>query len=122
MVQASFAAAPERYCQDAAQGSAPSASDVRDIMWRQAGLMRSEASLRPAAAQLSAWRSAIVRARDRAPGDRELRRVASLATVGLLIARAALRREESRGGHFREDFPQRDDIHWLRHVADVLQR
>ena len=46
--------------------------------------------------------------------------MSSIVTVGLLIARAALRREESRGGHFRTDFPNRDDIHWKRHVADVL--
>ena len=51
-----------------------------------------------------------------------LRRVASLVTVGSLIARAALRREESRGGHFREDFPARDDLHWQKHVADALPR
>jgi len=94
---------------------------VRDLMWQQAGLVRSEASLAPAVARLTAWREAVARARDRTPSDRELRRVASLATVGLLVARAALRREESRGGHFREDFPRRDDIHWLKHVADVLQ-
>jgi L-aspartate oxidase len=45
--------------------------------------------------------------------------VASLATVGFLIARAALRREETRGGHFRADFPDRDDIHLKKHFADV---
>ena len=84
--------------------------------------MRSAASLAPAVARLTAWRAAIAHARDRTPSDRELRRVASLATVGLLVARAALRREESRGGHFREDFPRRDDIHWRKHVADVLQQ
>ena len=54
-----------------------------------------------------------------AAGDE--RRVASLATVGLLIARAALRREETRGGHFRSDFPDRDDIHFQKHFADVLR-
>jgi aspartate oxidase len=122
MVRASFATAAERYCQDPAPIAPPSASDVRDLMWRQAGLVRSDSSLRPAVAQLSAWRSAIATARDRTPGDRELRRVASLVTVGLLIARAALRRKESRGGHFREDFPRRDDIHWQKHVADILAR
>ena len=53
----------------------------------------------------------------RRSADRELRRLSSLVTVGLLIARAALRREESRGGHFRTDFPQRDDIHWQKHVV-----
>ena len=98
--------------------SVPSASDVRDVMWRDAGLVRSRGALAPLVDRLSAWRAAVSKARSATPGDRELRRVASLVTVGLLIARAALRREESRGGHFREDFPQRDDIHWLKRIAD----
>jgi L-aspartate oxidase len=102
----------------ASAGQVPSASDVRDVMWRDAGLVRSRPGLAPLVDQLSAWRAAVSRARSTAPGDRELRRVASLVTVGLLIARAALRREESRGGHFREDFPRRDDIHWRRRIAD----
>ena len=92
----------------------PSASDVRDVMWRHAGLVRSEDDLSPLVQQLSGWLAAVSRARTTSTGDRELRRVGSLVTVGLLIARAALRREESRGGHFRQDFPQRDDIHWQR--------
>ena len=100
--------------------SVPSASDVRDVMWRDAGLVRSRNGLAPLVDQLAAWRAAVSKARSATPGDRELRRVASLVTVGLLIARAALRREESRGGHFREDFPQRDDIHWQRRIADRL--
>jgi L-aspartate oxidase len=102
----------------ASAGQVPSASDVRDVMWRDAGLVRSRSGLAPLVDQLSAWRAAVSKARTAAPGDRELRRVASLVTVGLLIARAALRREESRGGHFREDFPQRDDIHWRRRISD----
>ncbi len=100
--------------------SIPPASDIRDVMWRDAGLVRSRDGLAPLVDQLSAWRSAVSHARATSPGDRELRRVASLVTVGLLIARAALRREESRGGHFREDFPQRDDIHWRRRIADRI--
>ena len=39
--------------------------------------------------------------------------VRNLLTVGEIIARAALLRTESRGNHFREDFPQRDDQNWL---------
>ena len=46
-------------------------------------------------------------------------RLASLVTVGRLIARAALRREESRGAHARSDFPARDDLHWMRHEHEV---
>jgi L-aspartate oxidase len=45
-------------------------------------------------------------------------RVFSLTLVARLIARAALRREESRGGHYREDFPTRDDLHWKVHLTD----
>ena len=99
----------------------PEAFQVRDLMWRVAGLVRTRRDLEPACAQLAAWRAAAERRRAEAPAHRELRRLASLTTVGYLIARAALRREESRGGHFRADFPRRDDIHWQKHFADVLR-
>jgi L-aspartate oxidase len=104
-----------------AAGDLPDAFQVRDLMWRFAGLLRSRRDLEPAVAQLASWRVAAERRRAEAPDRREWRRLASLVTVGYLIARAALRREESRGGHFRTDFPQRDDIHWRRHCADVLR-
>jgi L-aspartate oxidase len=51
--------------------------------------------------------------------DGDAWRHVNLVTVARLIARAALRREESRGGHFREDFPERDDRHWKVHLVDV---
>ena len=98
----------------------PDAYRVRDIVWRYAGLVRMRTELESAVRQLDGWRAGVCRAREAAPCDRELRTLDSLVTVGLLIARAALRREESRGGHFRTDFPQRDDIHWQKHVADRL--
>ena len=50
--------------------------------------------------------------------EREFRRLRSIITSGLLITRAALRRQESRGGHFRSDFPDRDDIKWRKHISD----
>jgi L-aspartate oxidase len=99
---------------------APSVRALRDLMWQHAGLVRSADTLQPLARRLSAWCGDLARARAESPADRELRRLSSLVTVGLLIARAALRREESRGGHYRSDFPRRDDIHWLKHVSDVL--
>ena len=83
--------------------------------------MRTGDGLRSAVKQLSAWRAAASERREAAPTDRECRRLASLATVGFLIANAALRREETRGGHFRSDFPQRDDIHFQKHFADALR-
>jgi L-aspartate oxidase len=45
-------------------------------------------------------------------------RLANLVTVGRLMAQAALRRTESRGGHYRTDFPARDDVHWSAHVSE----
>jgi L-aspartate oxidase len=42
---------------------------------------------------------------------------ANLLTVGLLTTRAALLREESRGGHYRMDFEERDDLLWKKHIV-----
>jgi L-aspartate oxidase len=101
-------------------GDPPTASVVRDLMWRHAGLLRSRDTLEGLVARLLSWWGLLARTRPESPSDREFRRRSSLVTVSLLIARAALRREESRGGHFRTDFPHRDDIHWQKHVSDVL--
>jgi L-aspartate oxidase len=99
----------------------PTEADVRDLMWRHVGLLRSRDGLEDAVARLTSWWGAVRGRERRAADDRGFRRVASLVTVGLLIARAALRREESRGAHFRADFPRRDDINWKFHVADRLK-
>ena len=47
----------------------------------------------------------------------ELRNMLSLAEV---IAVCAQERQETRGAHFREDFPERDDQHWLKHTMASL--
>ncbi len=46
---------------------------------------------------------------------REYLELNNMVISGLLIMQAALHREESRGGHYREDFPQRDDASWHQH-------
>lgn len=41
---------------------------------------------------------------------------ANMLTCSLLLTESALTREESRGGHYREDYPQRDDRCWRKHI------
>jgi L-aspartate oxidase len=90
-------------------------AEIRDLMWRRAGLFRDRAGLEEAVATLEAA-SAVVYSDT--PDGRSLRR---LTTVSRLIARAALRREESRGAHFRADYPTRDDARWRCHIVDSLR-
>jgi L-aspartate oxidase len=92
---------------------------VRDIMWRQVGLFREAATLRGALEVLEPhYREADARVRAGGRLDLEGWRAVNVVTVAYLIAHAALRREESRGAHYRDDYPARDDINWLRRIAD----
>jgi len=43
----------------------------------------------------------------------------NMLTTARIIIHTARWRRESRGGHYRSDYPQRDDIHWLKHMSVV---
>ena len=94
---------------------------VRDVMWNSVGLFRTRAGMEDAVTRLeaayAAHREALSGAR---ADDADVWKQFNLVTVARLIARAALRRQESRGGHYREDFPQRDDRHWRVHMVDQI--
>ncbi len=77
---------------------------VRRLMWERVGILRSRESIKRALLEFEQIA--------RAPLARASRNFLNVAT---LIARCALWREESRGAHFRTDFPQRDDEHWRVH-------
>lgn len=106
-------AAPLRDMHPAAGAELLAADDVRALMWRDAGLFRERDGLARAVAVLEGATASA------SPATAEQYRQRNLVTVARLIARAALRREESRGGHYRADFPERDDRHWQVHVTDT---
>jgi len=92
----------------AAQKTKPPASaalqKLREVMWKQVGIMRSGKELKAALDSLQAMQVPL--AGKNARCDHELK---NLHALGALIARCALAREESRGSHYRSDFPYRDD-------------
>ena len=97
------------------------ASEVRDLMWKSVGLFRTREGMEGAVAKLeasyAAHRDALETAR---ADDADAWKQFNLVTVARLIARAALRRHESRGAHYRDDFPERDDLNWNVHIVDDI--
>ena len=81
-------------------------------MWERAGIIRQGEELTRAAAELEELDQEI----SCLDPTRESVEAVNLLTLGRLTVAAALMRTESRGGHFRGDFPSRDDVYWLRHI------
>jgi L-aspartate oxidase len=88
-------------------------------MWRSVGLFRTREGLQDAVSALDAAHDVDRERMRAATPDADRWRRSNLVAVARLIARAALRREESRGAHFRADFPAHDDVRWRVHMADV---
>jgi L-aspartate oxidase len=80
-------------------------AELRKLMWRDAGLLRDEAGLLRALADLAALRETQPRGM-----TRRAQEARNLLAVAEAIVQAALGREESRGAHFRMDFPRRADV------------
>ena len=102
------------------QGSegGPTEAAVRSLMWTLVGLTRERATLEAAILKLDAWYAAIAPGIDAGGLSAADWRLASIVTVGRLMARAALRREETRGGHARTDCPARDDVNFKVHIGE----
>lgn len=102
-----------------AQDAAGLSTDaLGELMWRNVGVFRDGERLGRAVRELEpAWTALDRQLREGRATDIDGWRLRSLTVVARLIATAALSREESRGGHWRRDFPQKDDLHWKRHLA-----
>ena len=88
----------------------PALDKIRELMWRQVGVLRNGKDLAAAIRELQAMELSKHPKPSRI--DYETRNLLSLA---LVMARSALAREESRGSHYRSDFPYRDDDDLCKH-------
>ena len=80
--------------------------ELRAMMWQRAGILRRAEPLRQALAWLSAHAAPLTD-----PAGRSEHEEQNLRAVAEVIVRCALAREESRGAHYRADFPmKRDDL------------
>lgn len=96
-----------------AKGKAPrlSRAALQNLMWDSVGIVRNGGDLERAASALASWQTVL-----KEPTDRQTYELGNMVLVGRLMAEAALTREESRGAHYRSDFPEASDS-WLRHIV-----
>jgi L-aspartate oxidase len=93
--------------------------EIQDLMWRDVGIVRIANGLKRALDQLQAMTPRLVH-----PHTRRAFEARNLHILGLLVARSALARQESRGAHYRLDFPAHDDAKFLKHSVikgDAIQ-
>ena len=91
---------------------------MQEIMTTKIGIFRKGADMESAVSELEDLykRSFNVPVKDIAGPNPELvyaYRTQKMLRVALTVAAGAAARKESRGAHFREDFPVRDDVNWL---------
>jgi L-aspartate oxidase len=88
-------------------------NSLRSLMVRHMGIVRTEADLAEAEKTVVFWCRYALRREFQSRQGWEL---ANLLTVARLMIWSARNRTESRGTHFRLDYPQKNDAEWLRHL------
>jgi L-aspartate oxidase len=91
------------------------ASNLQLLMWDKVGIIRNRRTLMQAAQTLAAWQRVLSPTAERASQE-----LSNMVITGRLMAEAALIREESRGAHFRSDFPQKA-TEWQHHIVFTLR-
>jgi len=97
--------------------------EMKQVMFEKVGIFREEGPMREAVEKIRELKERVRRARVDARGRRyNLELISALELPAMLelaevIALGALARPESRGSHFRRDYPQRDDANWLKHTV-----
>src|SRR5579863_7819038 len=83
---------------------------IKDIMWKDAGIVRTRTGMQEAIKKLEELARRVAH-----PRTRRAYEAANLHVAGLLVLRSALAREESRGAHYRTDYPAHDDKKFFKH-------
>jgi L-aspartate oxidase len=86
--------------------------ELQKLMWDKVGIIRNSSDLKKALQKISEWKFVFKLELETAE-DFEL---ANLIILADLITNSALQREESRGAHYRKNFPDRDDVNWKKHI------
>jgi L-aspartate oxidase len=89
--------------------------ELRQSMWKYAGLLREGPTMQLGLDSQSACEESLARIVGQRKSSRRLLEAQALSRVAHAILCSALERTESRGAHFRNDFPLRDDQHFLKH-------
>jgi L-aspartate oxidase len=88
-------------------------NSLRSLMVRKMGVVREKRGLQEAESNVDFWCRYVLSKEIPHRAGWELQ---NLLTIARLMIRSALIREESRGVHFRRDFPARKDAKWTRHI------
>lgn len=100
---------------------------MQTTMMENVGIYRNETDMIKTVKQLQALREQYgsVRAQDQGTSFNtdllELIELGNLCDLAFITAVSALNRQESRGAHSREDYPERDDPNWLKHTLAYLE-
>jgi L-aspartate oxidase len=89
-------------------------ANLQASMWAYAGLLREESTLRQGFAAQVACAADLARL-GQGKRSRRLAEAQAMSRVAHAILASALARTESRGAHFRNDFPRRDDQNFRKH-------